>query len=50
MGDRIAVTHNRVFSQHPEAILQLFLIMGEMGVKHIRTRTLRLLKIIATQY
>lgn len=47
VGDRIAVTHNRVFAQHPEAIFQMFLIMGELGIKNIRTRTLRLLKIAA---
>lgn len=45
IGDHIAVTHNKVFSQHPEAILQMFLLMGELGIKYIRTRTLRLLKI-----
>lgn len=45
VGERIAVTHTKVFAQHPEAILELFLLMGQMNVKHIRTRTLRLLLI-----
>ena len=47
IGERIAVTHTKVFAQQPEAILELFLLMGQMNIKHIRTRTLRLLKIAA---
>lgn len=45
VGDCLAVTHNKVFAQHPEAILELFLLMGRLNIKGIRTRTLRLLKI-----
>ena len=45
VGDQIAVTHNRVFAQYPNAILELFLLMGQMNIKHIRTRTLRVLAI-----
>lgn len=44
VGDRIAVTHTRVFAQHPSAILELFLLMGQLNIRHIRTRTLRVLK------
>lgn len=47
IGDRIAVTHAKVFAQQPEAILELFLLMGELNIKYVRTRTLRVLKIAA---
>lgn len=47
VGKRLAVTHAKVFAQHPEAILELFLLMGQLNIKHIRTRTLRLLLIAA---
>lgn len=47
VGDRIAVTHTRVFAQNPTAILELFLLMGQQNIRHIRTRTLRVLKIAA---
>lgn len=47
VGDHIAIAHHRVFAQHPEAILQMFLLMGQYGIKSIRTRTLRALKIAA---
>lgn len=47
VGNRIAVVHNRVFVQHPEAVLLMFLLMGQLGIKGIRTKTLRLLKIAA---
>ncbi|MDI4481026.1 [protein-PII] uridylyltransferase [Moraxella osloensis] len=47
VGDRIAVTHSRVFAQHPTAILEMFLLMGQQNIRHIRTRTLRILKIAA---
>ena len=47
VGDKIAVTHTKVFAQHPEAILELFLLMGQKNIKYIRTRTLRLLIIAA---
>ncbi|PID37596.1 MAG: [protein-PII] uridylyltransferase [Pseudomonadales bacterium] len=42
---RIAIAHNKVFAQHPEAILQMFLLMGQHNIKEVRTRTLRALKI-----
>lgn len=45
IGDHIAIAHHRVFAQHPEAILELFLLMGQHGIKKVRTRTLRALKI-----
>lgn len=45
IGDQIAISHHRVFSQHPEAILEMFLLMGQYGIKKVRTRTLRALKI-----
>lgn len=47
VGDHIAIAHHHVFAQHPEAILEMFLLMGQHGIKHIRTRTLRALKIAA---
>lgn len=47
IGDQIAMAHHRVFSQHPEAILAMFLLMGQHGIKKIRTHTLRALKIAA---
>ncbi|WP_019671763.1 [protein-PII] uridylyltransferase [Psychrobacter lutiphocae] len=47
IGDQIAIAHHHVFAQHPEAILEMFLLMGQQGIKKIRTRTLRALKIAA---
>lgn len=47
VGDQIAMAHHRVFAQHPEAILEMFLLMGQHGIKRVRTRTLRALKIAA---
>ncbi|MDN5565224.1 MAG: [protein-PII] uridylyltransferase [Psychrobacter sp.] len=47
IGNQIAISHHRVFAQHPEAILEMFLLMGQHGIKNIRTRTLRALKIAA---
>ena len=47
IGTHIAMAHHRVFAQHPEAILEMFLLMGQYGIKNVRTRTLRALKIAA---
>ncbi|WP_350562570.1 [protein-PII] uridylyltransferase [Psychrobacter sp. CAL346-MNA-CIBAN-0220] len=47
IGDQIAMAHHRMFAQHPEAILEMFLLMGQYGIKKVRTRTLRALKIAA---
>ena len=47
IGNQIAMSHHRVFAQHPDAILEMFLLMGEHGIKNVRTRTLRALKIAA---
>ena len=47
IGEQIAIAHHRVFAQHPEAILEMFLLMGQYGIKTVRTRTLRALKIAA---
>lgn len=47
IGEQIAISHHRVFAQHPEAILEMFLLMGQYGIKNVRTRTLRALKIAA---
>lgn len=47
VGDHIAMAHHHVFAQNPEAILEIFLLMGQHGIKYIRTRTLRALKIAA---
>ena len=47
VGDQIGIAHHHVFAQHPEAILEMFLLMGQHGIKKIRTRTLRALKIAA---
>lgn len=47
VGDQIAMAHHRVFAQHPEAILEMFLLMGQHSIKRVRTRTLRALKIAA---
>ena len=35
------------FAQHPTAILEMFLLMGQQNIRHIRTRTLWILKIVA---
>ncbi|WP_201588049.1 [protein-PII] uridylyltransferase [Psychrobacter jeotgali] len=47
IGEQIAMAHHRVFAQNPEAILEMFLLMGQYGIKQVRTRTLRALKIAA---
>ena len=47
VGDQIAISHHRVFAQHPESILEMFLLMGQYGIKNVRTHTLRALKIAA---
>lgn len=47
IGDQIAIAHHRVFAQYPEAILQMFLLMGQHSIKKVRTHTLRALKIAA---
>ena len=47
IGNQIAIAHHRVFAQHPETILEMFLLMGQYGIKNIRTHTLRALKIAA---
>ncbi len=47
IGEKIAINHAKVFHQHPETILQLFLFMGQLNIKHIHSDTLRLLKIYA---
>lgn len=47
IGNQIAISHNRVFAQHPDAILEMFLLMGQHNIKNVRTRTLRALKIAA---
>ena len=47
VGDQIAMAHHRVFAQHPDAILEMFLLMGQYGIKNVRTHTLRALKIAA---
>ncbi|SNT69065.1 [protein-PII] uridylyltransferase [Psychrobacter sp. LV10R520-6] len=47
IGEQIAMAHHRVFAQHPEAILEMFLLMGQYGIKNVRTRTLRALKVAA---
>lgn len=47
IGDQIAIAHHRVFAQYPEAILHMFLLMGQHGIKKVRTRTLRALKVAA---
>ncbi|WP_199507562.1 MULTISPECIES: [protein-PII] uridylyltransferase [unclassified Psychrobacter] len=47
IGNQISMAHHRVFAQHPDAILEMFLLMGQHGIKNIRTHTLRALKIAA---
>ncbi|GAF59764.1 LOW QUALITY PROTEIN: uridylyltransferase [Psychrobacter sp. JCM 18902] len=47
VGDQIAMAHHRVFAQHPDSILEMFLLMGQYGIKNVRTHTLRALKIAA---
>ncbi len=47
VGEQIAMSHHRVFAQHPESILEMFLLMGQYGIKNVRTHTLRALKIAA---
>lgn len=43
MGEQLAITHAQVFVQHPSAILELFLLMGQYNIRQIRTATLRAL-------
>ncbi|MGO3119324.1 MAG: [protein-PII] uridylyltransferase [Moraxellaceae bacterium] len=47
IGDQISMAHHRVFAQHPDAILEMFLLMGQHNIKNVRTHTLRALKIAA---
>lgn len=47
VGDELAVAHAKVFAQQPTAIFELFLLMGQMNIKQVRTRTLRVLKLSA---
>lgn len=48
IGGKISVTHHRVFSQTPSAILELFFLMANQpDNKGIRARTLRLLMLAA---
>ncbi|MBF2720620.1 [protein-PII] uridylyltransferase [Psychrobacter sp. NG254] len=47
IGNQIAIAHHRVFAQHPDAILEMFLLMGQHGIDKVRTHTLRALKIAA---
>ncbi len=47
VGDQISMSHHRVFAQHPDSILEMFLLMGQYGIKNVRTHTLRALKIAA---
>ena len=47
IGDQIAIAHHRIFAQHPETILEMFLLMGQHGIDKVRTHTLRALKIAA---
>ena len=47
VGDQIAIAHHRVFAQHPDAILEMFLLMGQHDISNVRTHTLRALKIAA---
>lgn len=49
VGNQIAVAHHQVFAQNPTTIFELFLLMGQMDIKNIRTSTLRLLKIASYQ-
>lgn len=41
IGNQIAIAHHRVFAQHPESILEMFLLMGQHGIDKVRTHTLR---------
>ena len=47
VGDHIAIAHHRVFAQHPDSILEMFLLRGQHGIDKVRTHTLRALKIAA---
>ena len=47
VGNQIAIAHHRVFAQHPDSILEMFLLMGQHGIDKVRTHTLRALKIAA---
>lgn len=48
IGNHIAVTHHRVFSETPSAILEIFYLMSSLDhVEGIRARTLRLLMLAA---
>lgn len=43
-NNAIAVTHSKVFTHNPSALLEIFVLMGQENIKHIRAKTLRLLK------
>lgn len=43
LGNQIAIVHSQIFSQYPTAMLELFLLMGQMNIRQIRSCTLRAL-------
>lgn len=43
VGNQIAIVHSQIFSQYPTAMLELFLLMGQMNIRQIRSCTLRAL-------
>lgn len=44
INNAIAVRHSKVFSQNPNALLHIFVLMAEKNISQIRAKTLRLLK------
>lgn len=49
VGNQIAIVHNQIFSQYPTAMLELFLLMGQMNIQKIRSETLRALEMASVQ-
>lgn len=43
VGNQIAIVHSQIFSQYPTAMLELFLLMGQMNIRQVRSCTLRAL-------
>lgn len=43
VGNQIAISHSQVFCQYPSAMLELFLLMGQMNIRLIRSSTLQAL-------
>ena len=47
VGDKISVIDTKLFPHHPGQLLEIFVLMGTLGIKDIRAKTLRLIKLNA---